>query len=191
MGFDPRLWRGGPLAEDLGHLDVPSGRVRVCDAGTLFNPVSVAVPAGRHLARVLRERSGDNLAAALVVGQGEPVSWEEVGGYGVDAGMAGFFDANLYDAVDGHEFEQSLYDDLISKHLDPAERLGRAGALVPFAEGSFSACRSGWGDGWYPVHVGRDAGGEVVVIVTTFLGEDEESEEESELSVEDEPTERA
>ncbi len=189
MGFDPRLWRGGPLVEDLGLLSIPSGQVRVCDAGTLFAPVAVAVPAGSYVARILRERGGDNVAAALVVGGGEPVTWEEVGAYGVDAGMSGFFDGELLSVLDATPFEMSIYDDLISQHLDPAEREGRAGAIVPFQEAAFSACRSGWGDGLYPVHVGRDALGEVVVIVTTFIDEDVDKGEE--LSVEDEPTERA
>lgn len=187
MRFDPRLWRGGPLAEDLGLIPIPSGEVRVCDAGTLFKPVRVAVPPGRYLARVLRDRSGDNVAASLVVGGREPVAWDEVGGYGVDAGMAGFFDGKLVEALDGHRWEASIYDDLISRYLDPAEREGRAGALVPFQDAAFSACRSGQGDGWYGVFVGRDAQGEVAVIVTGFNG-DEESEDDD-LSAEDEPTE--
>jgi hypothetical protein len=33
----------------------------------------------------------------------------------------------------------------------------------------FSACRSGVGDGVYPVYVGRDASGKVVAVLTTFL----------------------
>lgn len=187
MNFDPRLWRGGPNIEDLGQLSVPSGRVQICDPGTLFDPVAVEVPAGQHLARVLKSRDGDNVAAALVVRKGEPVSWEEVGNYGVDAGMSGFFDGALFDQVDAHDFDVSIYDDLISRHLEPAEREGHAGTLIPFDGATFSACRSGWGDGIYPVHVGRGVDGGVEVIVTTFLDDDEDDED----SVEDEPTERA
>jgi len=185
MNFDPRLWRGGPNIEDLGHIAVTSGRVAVCDPGTLFDPVTLRVPVGRYPVRVLRGADRRNAAASLVLRPGEPVRWDEAGAYGVDAGMSGFFDGDLLDRLDREDFETSIYDDLISLHLDPAERLGHAGALVPFAEGAFSVCGSGWGDGLYPVHVGRGGDGEVVVVVTTFLDDEDEQEDG-----EDEPTER-
>jgi hypothetical protein len=96
------------------------------------------------------------------------VRFEEVGAYGVDAGMSGFFDRELHERADGFELEGSIYDDLISNHLDPAEDKGHAGAFVPFERQRFSACRSGGGDGVYPVYVGKDARGHVVAVVTTF-----------------------
>ena len=189
MRFDPRLWRGGPLTEHIGDLDVPSGQLRVCDAGTLFEPVAVTVPSGRHPVRVLRNRGGDILAAAVRVGPGEPSRWSEEGAYGVDAGLAGFFDGALLEKVDAHAFETSIYDDLIALHLDPAEDAGQAGAMVPFDGGGFATCRSGHGDGIYAVYVGTDPRGAAAVVVTEFIGPDDEDLEE-ELDVEDAPTEQ-
>lgn len=75
MRFDPRLWRGGPLTEHLGDHDVPmadSGEV-----GALFGALPDTVPAGRYPVRVLKSREGARVAAAMQVGQGEPVSWSE------------------------------------------------------------------------------------------------------------------
>lgn len=189
MRFDPRLWRGGPLTEHIGDLDVPSGRLAVCDAGTLFQPVGVDVAAGRHAVRVLRNRDGENLAAAVRVGPGEPARWEERGAYGVDAGMAGFFDQATLAKLEAHDFASSIYDDLISKHLDPAEAQGHAGAMVPFEGSGFAACASGYGDGTYGVYVGIDPRGGVAVVVTEFIGPDDEDLED-ELDVEDAPTEQ-
>lgn len=191
MSFDPRLWRGGPLTDEIGTLSIPSGTVGICDPGTLFEPVTVGPVEERGLVRVLRDRRGENLAMALVVRATEPVRWEEAGAFGVDAGMAGFFDAALLEVLDEHRFPVSIYDDLISRHLDPAERKGHAGALVPFQDLAFSACRSGWGDGEYPVWVGHDEDDRVAVIVAIFVFEEAEESVDDERSVGDEPTERA
>ena len=166
---DARLWQAGDHAEEIGALDVASGAVKVCDAGTLFAPVEVEVPKGTYDVRIPRNGDGDNEAAALVAKGAKPVSWTEAGAYGVDAGMSAFFDADVFARVDKHAFPVSIYDDLICNHLDPAERQGHAGAFVPFEDAKFSACRSGYGDGVYPVFVGRDAKGKVVAVVTTFL----------------------
>ena len=162
------LWRSGPHAEEIGDLEILSGSVMVCDAGTLFSPVEVSLPKGVYRVRVARDNR-ENASAVLIAKNAAPVAWEEAGAYGVDAGMSGFFDADVFERVDDHDWSVSLYDDLISKHLDPAERRGHAGAFVPFEEVKFSACRSGGGDGVYPVYVGRDASGEVVAVLTTFL----------------------
>jgi hypothetical protein len=169
IGIDARLWSSGPHAEEIGDLEIPSGEVMVCDAGTLFDPVEVSLPKGVYQVRVARSDEGDNASAVLIARDATPVSWEDVGAYGVDAGMSGFFDADVFGRVDDHRWPVSLYDDLISKHLDPAEERGHAGAFVPYEEAKFSACRSGHGDGVYPVYVGRDAKGAVVAVLTTFL----------------------
>lgn len=187
MRFDPRLWRGGPLTEHIGDLDVPSGDVSICDAGTLFGPVPVAVPPGRYPVRVLKDLRGDNVAVALRVGGTEPVRWSEDGTFGVDAGMAGLFDSKLLAKLERQDFPTSIYDDLIQRHLDPAEDEGRAGAMVPFDGGAFAACRSGHGDGFYSVWVGRDTAGKVAVVVTEFI---EAALDVDELDVEDAPTEQ-
>jgi hypothetical protein len=167
--IDAHLWSAGSHAEEIGDLEISSGRVMVCDAGTLFDPVEVSLPKGVYRVHVARDKGRDNAAAVLIAKDATPVSWKEAGAYGVDASMSGFFDADVFDCVEDHDWSVSLYDDLISKHLDPAERRGHAGALVPHEEAKFSACRSGFGDGVYPVYVGRDANRKVVAVLTTFL----------------------
>jgi hypothetical protein len=162
------LWQAGPSSEELGQLHIASGKVTVSDAGALMEPIEVEVQPGHYAVRVRRDASGLNLAAALVADGAAPVRWETVGEYPVDAGMSGFFDNALFERVSNHDWKISIYDDLICNHLDPAERQGHAGAMVPFEAAQFSACKSGYGDGVYPVHVGRDAAGAVVAVVTTF-----------------------
>jgi hypothetical protein len=163
------IWRGGTHAEEIGEMEIPSGKVKVSDAGTLFAPVEVAVPKGSYHVRITRNDDGENRAAVLIQKDAVPTTWTERGSYAVDAGMSGFFDGDVFTRVDKHVWPISIYDDLICNHLDPAEREGHAGAFVPYEETKFSACRSGYGDGVYPVYEGRDANGTVVAVVTTFL----------------------
>ena len=109
------------------------------------------------------------MAAVLYKPDASVVAWTEKGAYAVDAGMSAFFDGDVFARVDKHVWPISIYDDLISNHLDPAETEGHAGAFVPYEDTKFSACRSGWGDGVYPVYAGADASGTIVAVVTTFL----------------------
>ena len=163
------LWQSGTHAEEIGELEIPSGKVKVSDAGTLFAPVEVAIPKGTYHVRITRNDDGENRAAVLIKKDAVPSAWFDKGSYAVDAGMSGFFDGDVFARVDKHVWPISIYDDLICNHLDPAEREGHAGAFVPYEETKFSACRSGYGDGVYPVYEGRDAKGNVVAVVTTFL----------------------
>lgn len=174
LTVEPRLYQAGEQAEEIGDLEIPTGLVVVSDAGTLFAPVAVEVTPGTYRVRVVKNEDGDNESAALVAKDAAPVRWKEVGAYPVDAGMSGFFDGAIFARADQAQWKVSIYDDLISKHLDPAEKKGHAGAFVPFEEAKFSACRSGWGDGVYPVYAGHDAAGEVVAVVTRFFGDDDD-----------------
>ena len=74
----------------------------------------------------------------------------------------------MFAALSSATWEGGLYDDLISLHLDPAEEEGRAGAMVPYDNSTFSACRSGAGDGVYGVFAGRDDGDTIVAVATVF-----------------------
>lgn len=169
-----RLWSAGPHAIELGELPIPSGEVVVVDAGVLQAPVRVAVPPGTYRVRVTRTDDRTVASAALVSPSAAVVRWEEVGAYPVDAGMSGFFDAGVFARVARTRWKNNIYDDLIAKWLEPAEKkLGRAGVLVPFENDAFSACSSGDGDGIYPVYVGRDSRGTVVAVVTDFRWPDE------------------
>ncbi len=163
------IWQPGTHAEEIGDLEIASGKVKVSDDGTLIGPIGVVVPKGSYQVRITRNADGDNLAAVLIRNGTTPVTWKVRGAYAVDAGMSAFFDGDVFARVDKHVWPVSIYDDLICNHLDPAEREGHAGAFVPFEETKFSACRSGDGDGVYPVYAGSDASGTVVAVVTTFL----------------------
>ena len=165
------LWQGGPRTEELGEISIPSGAVTISDAG-IPHGVRVAVSPANGSVRILRNEDGDNVAAALVFPEGEPVDWTEAGTYGVDCGLSGFGDSELLEQLDKQTWEISSYDDLISLHLEPREDEGHAGALIPFQGNAFSACRSGYGDGVYAVHVGRNREGRVAAIVTVFIDND-------------------
>ncbi len=168
MDLSESIWQSGSDAEEVGELEIPSGKVKVSDAGTLLDPVEVDVPKGTYHVRITRD-GRDNRAAVLIKKGAVPVTWSDKGSYAVDAGMSGFFDADVFERVEKHVWPISIYDDLICDHLDPAEDEGHAGAFVPYEDTKFSACRSGIGDGVYPVYEGRDANGTVVAVVTTFL----------------------
>jgi hypothetical protein len=93
------------------------------------------------------------------------VAFREAGRFGVDAGTAGFLDAHVFAALSDHVFEENAYDDLLAPSLATA---GAAAALVPFEGSMFFACRSGDGDGVYPVFVGSDAAGTPVAVLVSF-----------------------
>ncbi len=159
--FGRHLWDADPALREIGRLAVPSGEVIVCDPGLLDGGVSLAVEPGQYAVRVHTAGGQLNTAAALVANDAEPVTFEHVGSYGVDAGVSGFFDLAVHAAA--RDFGGNIYDDLIA---DPLE--AHAAALVPLEGQHFSACTSGHGDGVYPVFVGRSAAGKVVVVLTTF-----------------------
>jgi hypothetical protein len=163
-----RLWSAGEHAVEVGELPIPSGVLMVADAGTLADPVRMEVAPGTYRVRVVRNADKRVEAAALVAPSAAPVRWEELGHYPVDAGMSGFFDGAVFERVGRAPFKSNIYDDLIAKYLEPAEKNGRSGVLVSFEKDVFSACSSGEGDGLYPVLAGRDARGVVVVVVTDF-----------------------
>src|SRR5262249_1685715 len=136
--MDPSICNKTEQTEELGELDIPSGKVFVCDAGAQPGPVVVQVPKGKYVVRIQRDESNTNTAAVLVAAGSQPISFEEVGHYPVDAGMSAFFDGELYSRADQHPWKISIYDDLICDHLDPAESEGHAGAFVPFGGAAFS-----------------------------------------------------
>lgn len=162
------LWSEGPDTVELGSLRVTSGAVVVCDAGVLDDGVDVDVPNGEYLVRIAKNEHGEITASSLLARGASPVSFEEVGDYGVDAGLSGFFDKALHERASTFDFPSDIYNDLIDGVLYPKDAPETSMTMVPFEGGTFSACRSGGGDGVYPVFVGRDAKGEIVAVITTF-----------------------
>jgi hypothetical protein len=172
---------------DAGPLRLPTGRIVACDPGwaTPGEPFTVAVPPGGYPTQIATagypgEYEGEPphiewVTGARVLISAEPtVAWEpalrpgedarmlregEFYGFGVDSGMGCFVDAAAAGALAGANV--AIPDD------------GRAGGVVvlddPESGGNLIAYQSGWGDGCYPVWIGRDAGGEVTCLVADML----------------------
>lgn len=162
------LWNEGPDTVELGTLTIDSGAVVVCDAGVLDGGVEVSLPKGEYLVRIARNERGEISAASLLARGAAPVTFEEVGDYGVDAGLSGFFDKTLHERASTFDFPSDIYNDLIDGFLYPEGAPEVSTTLVPFEGGTFSVCRSGGGDGVYPVFTGRDEQGRLVAVITTF-----------------------
>ncbi|WP_410601542.1 DUF4241 domain-containing protein [Amycolatopsis sp. lyj-90] len=175
---------------ELGALDLPSGRVLGGDPTTINDlteppvPFVVRVPPGAYPVSVAKVRIAGptehlRVAAARLTIRPEPVTrWElalvkgedpaELGpnefyGYGVDAGLGAFVDADAVPALCrlvGEDLEGPLI-----KALD-----GPEAALVrdPVSGLNVSAFGSGWGDGSYPTWIGYTAKGDVARFVTDF-----------------------
>ncbi|MGC1209910.1 MAG: DUF4241 domain-containing protein [Micromonospora sp.] len=161
-----------------GQLHLPSGRLIADDPSSLdlgARPFSVTVPPGTYPVSVSLATFVDDpghsrvTAARLDVGDRQAVRWElalrdgqelldlgyqEFFGFGVDAGMACFVDADSSDRM-----------------KDVWRTLG--GLVEPryrtIASGDMVAWSSGWGDGTYPTWIGYDTTGAVTCFVADML----------------------
>ncbi len=198
---------GGDAAEVVvetrpaGLLLMPTGRLVAADPGSPspgLEPFTIALPPGRHPVTLAVARFVDKpdhlVAACRVSVRDAPVtSWEPalVPGedpsilgadvsfmIGVDAGMLCFFDAamlpGLVELSKVWDEPRGLWDEL-------ADAIGREDSVElqdPETRTNLIAVRSGWGDGAYPVWIGRCADGDVGCVVAdtlvltgaTFLG---------------------
>jgi hypothetical protein len=184
-----------------GLLLMPTGRLIAADPGWPspgLEPFTVALPPGRHPVTLAVARFVDKpdhrVAACRVSVRETPVtSWEpalvpgedpsilgadESFMIGVDAGMLCFFDAamlpGLVELSEVWDEPRGLWDEL-------ADVIGREDSVEledPKTKTNLIAFRSGWGDGAYPVWIGRCADGDVGCVVAdtlvltgaTFLG---------------------
>lgn len=121
---------------------------------------------------------------------------EEFFGFGVDSGTACFVDGGALasgmpdaTAVNWYEeiFDSGTPDAWFTRMDDPAHiRAGLANVPLPLATdgANIVIIHSGWGDGFYPVVGGYDAGGKLVRAHIDFFvvsGPDEEDEEAGEM----------
>ncbi|MBM7494370.1 hypothetical protein JOD64_005592 [Micromonospora luteifusca] len=163
---------------EAGELRLTSGRLVAADPSSLefdAEPFTVTVPPGTYpvsisLATFLDDpRHSRVCAARLAVDDRPTVRWElalrdgqeiiDLGnrqffGFGVDAGMACFVDA---DASERMKDVWLTLDGLV----DPRHRTIDSGEMVAWS--------SGWGDGAYPTWIGYDAGGSVTCFVADML----------------------
>lgn len=170
-----------------GQLHLPSGRLIADDPSSLdldAKPFSVAVPPGTYPVSagpatfVDDPRHSRVTAARLNVGDRPAVRWElalresqepldlgyrEFFGFGVDAGMACFVDADLSDRM------KDVWRTL-GGPVEPRYRTIGSGDMVAWS--------SGWGDGVYPTWIGYDTTGVVTCFVADMrlFSPDEEDE---------------
>ncbi|MFI7489288.1 DUF4241 domain-containing protein [Micromonospora echinaurantiaca] len=161
----------------VGDVHLPSGRLIATDPAWLEHdavPYTVTVPPGRYPVTLSLARIGDDprhlrVAAARLDVTDRPVrSWEmalrpgqdpidlghdEFFGFGVDAGMACFVDA-----------------DEAAGRIDTWRELGFGDeAYLRAGDGGMVLWLSGWGDGAYPTWIGRDVEGAVACFVADML----------------------
>jgi hypothetical protein len=178
---DPQWGHLSIEARHGGELRMPSGLLVACDpygvAGSV--PYTVGVSPGRYRVtfNVARWPDGQvRVAAAQVLIRDEPVaSWEmalrpgedprtlrdgEAFRFGVDAGLACFVDAAATSALACLSKPDALL---------PAETVSDGVRTVevdePASGANLLAFASGWGDGGYPVWIGRTSGGAVTCFV--------------------------
>ncbi len=163
---------------EAGKLRLTSGRLVAADPSSLefdAEPFTVSVPPGAYpvsisLATYLDDPRHSRVSAARLDVSDRPTArWElalrdgqnpiDLGhrqyfGFGVDAGMACFVDA---DASERMQDVWLTLDGLV----DPRHRTIDSGAMVAWS--------SGWGDGSYPTWIGYDTAGHVTCFVADML----------------------
>ncbi|MFL6125580.1 DUF4241 domain-containing protein [Actinophytocola sp.] len=169
-----------------GLLRLPTGRVVACAPDDYFlaerQPFTVAVPPGNYDLVLRVARGSDELgfdprvaAAGIAIGEERAVTWElallpgedprllrdgEAYCFGVDGGTACFMDAAAVHRVAGmyREDDHPLRDGEVAG-------VRTAGVDEPESGANVLAFESGWGDGCYPVWIGRTESGDVVSFV--------------------------
>lgn len=162
-----------------GRLRLPTGRIVACDPTELDdNPFTIAVPPGEYLVDINvghPQHGSSRVAAARLLIRDEPVAtWEmalragenprllpdrEAFVFGVDAGVACFVDAGSVAALTRQ-----------ARDMTYLEERGLVGELVDATTGAnLVMYDSGWGDGAYPVWIGRSTTGEVTCFVADML----------------------
>ncbi len=177
----------------LGRLRMPTGRLIAVDPALIpfeNEPFTVSVPPGEYQVTLAMgrweprskpdSRSGWVAAARLLVRDEPVVAWElalragqdprllgdgEFYGFGVDAGMACLVDAAATGQLIAIADDEDRYrDTYVDADLDEGIEV-----TDPTSGANAFAFRSGWGDGAYPVWVGRTTAGDVACFVADML----------------------
>lgn len=177
----------------MGDVELTSGRIVASDP--LVGPDRRAfvrtVPPGNYPV-TLYEAFGRIAAASLRFAEGKPVRWElalipgqdinalkgeEFFGYPVDAGLGCYMDADTYALIQEREKQVraaksssdiNYYDDVLAPELEANKDKYAMHRPVAGERGNVAIFWSGWGDGFYPVFWGLDAGGRPLVLFTDF-----------------------
>ncbi|MFJ4058827.1 DUF4241 domain-containing protein [Streptomyces albogriseolus] len=163
---------------DAGLLRITSGRLAVSDPGWVSDPRTVAVPPGEYpvTLSLLRRTPWLTVAAAKVtLLDTPPHAWEmalrpdedpellgegQFYGVGVDTGTVAFMDATR--TVDEEGLDEEVFLPLSLADRPSVELPGTQTGpnLIAFS--------AGWGDGSYPVWIGRTEDGQVGCVVVDF-----------------------
>lgn len=194
---------------DLGTVRVPSGELEVCDPFVELGrgPV-LGIPAGEYpvkvtIADVSMEQDGSHLREAyvsVILANGVSASVEQVSDgegeecfVGVDAGTVAFVDHVAAQTGVPQEYEE--LDELFSGDdpnswfnlMDSPEhyQAGMANIVLPLTSNgeNVALSHSGWGDGYYPVKLTRDADGKPLALhidLEVAVLEDDDDDEDDE-----------
>ncbi|MGM4982630.1 MULTISPECIES: DUF4241 domain-containing protein [Rhizobium] len=177
----------------IGNVELTSGRIVASDP--LVGPGRPAlvrtVPPGDYPV-TLYEAFGRIAAGSIRFAEGKPVRWElalipgqdinalkgeEFFGYPVDAGLGCYMDADTYALIQEREKQVraaksssdiNYYDDVLAPELEANKDKYAMHRPVAGERGNVAIFWSGWGDGFYPVFWGLDAGGRPLVLFTDF-----------------------
>lgn len=183
--------------EDAGEVTLPSGRVCVGDPYIIDaeeQTIGHVLAPGRYRVRLcIADDGAGNVrvaGAALVIGEGDVVSWEraayggvepldedeldedeedEAYGYGVDLASSCFAPAEMIEPLsEADDDALDDWNDLLTESIEAAEQGGQMYCEVSAPGGSLIMFPSGWGDGFYYNWWGLNENGERVVLLTAF-----------------------
>ncbi|TIX92669.1 DUF4241 domain-containing protein [Rhizobium sp. P44RR-XXIV] len=177
----------------IGNVELTSGRIVASDplVGPDRPALVRAVTPGEYPV-TLYEAFGRVAAASMRFAEGRPVRWElavipgqdinslkgdEFFGYPVDAGLGCYMDADTYALIQEREKQVqaekstsdiNYYDDVLAPELEANKDDYAMHRPISGKRGNVAIFSSGWGDGFYPVFWGLDAGGRPLVLFTDF-----------------------
>lgn len=180
----------------IGNLRLPTGRLVARDPFSNFDdqvpPVPITLQPGEY--PIFTWGDAQVHCAVLRVAPGTPESWDMVeypppyqeededgffSGIPVDAGFASFMDLSVDHAL--YTLDEAALDTLHDQWRNLWERTNTydlAVELDPPEQGNLVMCASGFGDGQYPVFIGRNQDEEVVAVLINFLISDDDEEDE-------------
>lgn len=185
------VFTGTVTVDELGPMSFPSGRIVATDPTYGSDdqvPFTATIAPGSHrvqLSRLTIRYNGggedERIAAARILVSDAPVTaWEmallpdqdaaelstgQYYGFGVDSGIGCFLDADAIPALDNI----APMDGGNGPLYDAIDTVPGANITDPATGGNVLAWYSGWGDGSYPVWIGRDATGTAVQVVADML----------------------
>lgn len=176
------------LARPIGDVILPTGRIVAADPLVYPErpPFARAVPPGRYPV-TLYVAQGRNALAMLRVAPGRIARWRiatlpgqdaaklkggEIYGYGVDAGLGSFMDAEAPAAMERRGRENpkcdNYYDCVLSEELSANGDDYVLHRPLKDLDVNVAVFSSGWGDGFYASYWGEDEAGNVLALVTDF-----------------------